>query len=469
MSIANQKLERWAPEDREFWRSIGKHVAARNLWVSMANLLLAFAVWMMWSVVVVQLPSAGFTFTTNELFWLAALPGLSGASLRLAFAFMVPLVGGRRWTAISTGLLLLPAIGVGIAVQNPGTPYWVMLLLALACGIGGGNFASSMANISYFFPRSHQGTALGLNGGIGNLGVGLAQFVIPLAITVPLLGVLGGAPQVFTAGDSEKALWLQNAAFIWVPFIILGVMAALIWMDDIPGIRATLREQAGVFRCRHTWLMCWLYVGTFGSFVGYAAGFPLLAYTQFPGQDVVTYAFIGPLLGALFRPVGGWLADNWGSARVTWWVFAVKVPALCVVLATLSGVVPADSSYALFVAMFMVLFTASGIGNGSTFTMVPNVFHSLQEHDSDRDVVRYTAAALGIISAVGAFGAFFIPKSYGTSIDLTGDAAAAFWPAIAFYFSCLVLSGWYARRERTRQGPDEGTLPNRFFIIRGER
>lgn len=449
-------LTRWEPEGSDFWKRVGKRVAARNLWVSMANLLLAFAVWMMWSVVVVQLPSAGFPYTTNELFWLAALPGLSGATLRFLFAFMVPLVGGRRWTVISTALLLLPAVGVGVAVQDPETPFGVMLLLALSCGIGGGNFASSMANISYFFPRAQQGTALGLNGGVGNLGVGLAQFLIPLAITVPLLGALAGGPQAFVMDGMERTLWLQNAAFVWVPFILLGALAAWWWMDDLPQIRATLREQAGVFRNRHTWLLCWLYVGTFGSYVGYAAGFPLLAYTQFPGSDVVVYAFVGPLLGALSRPVGGWLADHWGGTRVTWWVFVVKVPALCGVLISLSGMLSQGMSHALFVAMFVLLFTASGIGNGSVFSMVPHVFHSAYEKEravrgerGERDVLRDISAALGVTSAIGAYGGFFIPKSYGTSIALTGGAAAAFWPAILFYTSCLALTAWYARQEKT--------------------
>ena len=214
-------LTTWLPEDQKFWADEGKSVARRNLWISIPCLLLAFAVWMVWSVVVVNLPNIGFKFNTDQLFWLAALPGLSGATLRIFYSFMVPIFGGRRWTAISTASLLLPAIGIGFAVQNPETPYATFLILALLCGFGGGNFASSMSNISFFFPKAQKGGALGLNAGLGNLGVSVVQFVVPIVITAGVFGALGGDPQAWVKGAQTKQMWLQNAGFIWVPSVRL--------------------------------------------------------------------------------------------------------------------------------------------------------------------------------------------------------------------------------------------------------
>lgn len=185
----------WRPEVKEFWEGGGKKVARRNLWISIPSLLLAFAVWMVWSAVIVRLPEIGFDFDDGQLFWLAALPGLSGATLRIFYSFMVPIFGGRRWTAISTLSLLIPALWMGFAVQNPDTPFMIFAIIALLCGFGGGNFASSMSNISFFFPKAEQGTALGLNAGLGNLGVSVMQFVVPMIILVAAFGSLGGDPQ----------------------------------------------------------------------------------------------------------------------------------------------------------------------------------------------------------------------------------------------------------------------------------
>ncbi|HET8724448.1 MAG TPA: nitrate/nitrite transporter, partial [Anaeromyxobacteraceae bacterium] len=260
-------LERWDVEDKGFWANEGRAIAQRNLWISIPALLLSFAVWMVWSVVVVRLPEVGFTFTTDQLFWLAALPGLSGATLRIFYSFMVPIFGGRRWTALSTASLLVPAVGIGLAVQDPTTSYGTMLALALLCGLGGGNFASSMANISFFFPKEQKGTALGLNAGLGNLGVSTVQFVVPLVITAGVFGAVGGPPQVTSSGAS---IWLQNAGFVWVPFVAVTTVAAWFGMNDISSARASFREQSVIFRRKHNWIMCWLYVGTFGSFIGYS-------------------------------------------------------------------------------------------------------------------------------------------------------------------------------------------------------
>ncbi len=292
--VATHLIADWNPEDRGFWERSGCRVARRNLWLSIPALTLAFAVWMVWSVVVVNLPAVGFKYSTNQLFWLAALPALCGATLRIFYAFAVTVVGGRVWTTLSTASLLLPALGIGFAVQRPDTPYELMVALALLCGLGGGNFASSMAHISYFYPRSRKGYALGMNAGLGQLGVSLVQFVVPVAIASGVFGVLGGAPQASADGTP---LWLQNAGFVWVPFIAASALAAWLGMNDIADAKGHFADQAVIFTRKHNWLMCWLYIGTFGSFIGYAAGFPLLIQSQFPGVDALQYAWLGPCWG----------------------------------------------------------------------------------------------------------------------------------------------------------------------------
>ena len=275
--------------------------------------------------VVAKLPTVGFKFTTAELFWLAALPGISGAVLRIFYSFMVPIFGGRLWTTLATWSLMIPAVGIGYAVQTPSTPYPVFLALALLCGFGGGNFASSMANISFFFPRAEKGNALALNAGLGNLGVSVVQFVVPIVITAGVFGWLGGDPAMVASGTQKAPLWLQNAGFIWVPFIAASAFAAWFGMNDIASAKASFSDQAVIFQRKHNWIMCWLYTGTFGSFIGYSAGFPLLAKTQFPSVDALQFVFIGPLVGALSRSATGWVADKWGGGRVTLWVFGLMM------------------------------------------------------------------------------------------------------------------------------------------------
>jgi NNP family nitrate/nitrite transporter-like MFS transporter len=453
---SSRTLVRWDPEDRAFWESEGKRIANRNLWISIPALLLAFAVWMVWSVVVVRLPEIGFPFTTDQLFWLAALPGLSGATLRIFYSFMVPIFGGRMWTALSTASLLVPAIGMGLAVQDPTTSYGTMLVLALLCGFGGGNFASSMANISFFFPKAQKGTALGLNAGLGNLGVSTMQFVVPLVITAGVFGALGGEPQqLVRAGGGQ--VWLQNAGFVWVPFVAISALAAFLGMNDIASARASFRDQAVIFKRKHNWIMCWLYVGTFGSFIGYSAGLPLLIKSQFPGVDPVRYAFLGPLVGALVRPVGGWLSDKLGGARVTFWNFVAMAAFAAGVLAFLprGG---EGGSFAGFLGMFLLLFLTSGVGNGSTFRMIPVMFTTFHERlaqggnaaaqeQAKKDAAKEAAAVIGFSSAVAAYGAFFIPRAFGISMRSTGSPAGAFYFFIAVYVSCLALTWWfYSRR-----------------------
>ena len=363
-------LTDWRPNDDQFWAQSGRRIANRNLWISVFALLLAFSVWLVWSVVVAKLPLIGFEYSTNQLFWLAALPGLSGATLRIFYSFLVPIFGGRKWTAISTASLLIPATGIGFAVQDPTTPYWILAMLALLCGFGGGNFASSMANISYFFPQKSKGSALAINAGLGNAGVSVMQFAVPLVVTIGVFGALGGEPQQLSNGSE---IWLQNAGFLWVPFIAIAAIAAWFGMNDIADMKSSFKEQSVIFTRKHNWIMCWLYTGTFGSFIGYSAGFPLLTKTQFPEVDALQFVFLGPLIGALSRAATGWISDRYGGGRVTFWTFLVMIAAVLGVVYFLS-IREQPGAFWGFFAMFMILFFATGVGNASTFQMIPVIF-----------------------------------------------------------------------------------------------
>jgi NNP family nitrate/nitrite transporter-like MFS transporter len=433
----------WRPEDEDFWRSRGKAIARRNLGISTYCLMLSFAVWMVWSVVVARLPAIGFDFTTDQLFWLAALPGLSGATLRIFYAFLVPIFGGRLWTTLSTASLLIPAFGIGYAVQSPDTPYLIFLVLALLCGLGGGNFASSMANISYFFPKAEKGNALALNAGLGNLGVSVMQFLVPVVVTMGLFGALGGQAQVASDGTQ---LWMQNAGFVWVPFVMLGAIAAWFGMNDILSAKSSFADQSAIFGRLHTWLMCWLYTGTFGTFIGMSAGFPLLAKLVFPDVNALKYAFVGPLLGAISRAATGWVSDRYGGARVSFWVFVVQIVAIVGMIWFLDA-----RSFPGFFSMVLLLFVASGVGNASTFQMVPGIMRreidrtepALPEPQRRAQAERESAAVIGFTSAIAAYGAFYIPKAYGSSIQMTGAADTALWGFLVFYLSCAALT-WFA-------------------------
>jgi NNP family nitrate/nitrite transporter-like MFS transporter len=460
-------IEDWRPEDDAFWKEKGRKIANRNLWLSIPALLLAFAVWMVWSVVVAKLPAIGFNYSTDQLFWLAALPGLSGATLRIFYSFMVPIFGGRLWTTLTTASLMIPAFGIGYAVQNPDTPYFIFLILALLCGLGGGNFASSMSNISFFFPKKEKGNALALNAGLGNLGVSTMQFLVPLVITAGVFGALGGEPQTTNEGGE---LWLQNAGFIWVPFLIVSTALAWFGMNDIASAKASFAEQSVIFTRRHNWIMCVLYTGTFGSFIGYSAGFPLLMKTQFPEVNALQYAFLGPLVGAVSRSMTGWISDKFGGGRVTFWVFLLMIVGVVGVLYFLEA-----KNFAGFFAMFMVLFFATGVGNASTFQMIPiitrqempRLMPGLDAAARVRQAEKESAAIIGFTSAIAAYGAFFIPKSYGTSISITGGPEAALIGFLLFYVLCAAITYVvYTRKggllhdiERGRAAPAAANLP----------
>ena len=447
-------LRDWRPDDEAFWQETGRSIALRNLILSMPPLLLSFAVWMVWSVVVVELPRIGFQFTTGELFWLAGAPGLSGAAMRLAYSFVVPLFGGRNWTIFSTLSLLVPTLWMALAVQDPSTDYVVFLVIALLCGLGGGNFSASMANISFFFPKRMQGTALGWNAGVGNLGVGIVQAVVPLVIFAGALAIKGGESQTYVDGDVVSEVWLQNAGFIWIPLILAATIAAAWGMNNI---RGAFGEKVVIFRRKHAWLLAWLYTGTFGSFIGFAAAFPILLSALFPEAGVVRWAFIGPLLGALARPLGGWLSDRLGGARVTFWNFAVMAAAAIGALMFLpSG--SGGNELPWFFAAFMLVFITTGIGNGSVFRVVPTVFLTLHERGAEgKDRATRDAAisqgeieasvALGFTAAIAALGLFLIPALVAVSIEATGSPRFALTTFIVFYVTCLFVTWWWYRRE----------------------
>ncbi len=453
-SAAGSAIELWNPEDHEFWRIRGQYVARRNLVFSIFAEFLAFSVWQLWSILVVKFPALGFPFDTNQLFWLAAVPGLTGATLRIPYALAVSRLGGRNWTLISTALLLLPAIGIGYCVQDPHTSYGVFLTLALLCGFGGGSFASSMANINHFFPKRLKGVALGLNAAGGNIGVSVVQWLAPLAMVVPLFGAWGGAPQILSGTQS---VWLQNVAWIWVPLIAMALLTTWFFMDNLPVAKASFKEQIPVFKQKHSWILSWMYLGTFGSFIGYSAGFPLLIKSQFAGVNPLQFAFLGPLVGAMIRPVGGWLADKFGGARVTFWNFILMTVATLGVVYFLN-IKDQPGAFAGFFVMFMILFFAAGIGNGSIYRMVPVIFltlrqrkqatHSVSGSDLAQLANKEAGVAIGLTSAIAAYGAFFVPKSYGSAIALTGTPQMALLGFVGFYVTCLVINWWFYFRRR---------------------
>ncbi|HEY4938232.1 MAG TPA: NarK family nitrate/nitrite MFS transporter [Actinomycetota bacterium] len=443
-------IEDWQPDDDEFWERQGKSVARRNITFSIFAEFLAFCVWTLWSVTAVSLNKAGFHFSTAQLFTLVALPTLMGATLRVPYTFAVGRFGGRNWTTISALLLLIPTALLVLMVSHPGTPYWAFLLAAATAGFGGGNFASSMANISYFYPDRRKGVALGLNAAGGNVGVAVAQLVVPIAITWSAIAVVGGSQGKVSQGRNG-AVFLQNAGLFWMPFIVVAAICAWVFMDNLKVSRARIRDQLGIFRRKPTWVMSLLYIGTFGSFLGYSSGLPLLIKSQFPNVTL-SVAYLGPLVGSLARPVGGWLADRLGGARVTLGSFGAMILAVGGVIFCLAHRTE-PWAFAGFFASFLLLFILTGIGNGSTFQMIPKAFqaHHLRSVAGAGEAARLaalgaarveTAAALGFIAAIGAYGGWLIPQGYGVSTSLTGGPIAALWGLIAFYVVCLAIVRW---------------------------
>jgi len=447
-------LNDWRPEDESFWAKTGRKIALRNLAISIPNLLLAFAVWMLWSTVATRLNSVGFKFSTAELFWLTALPALSGATLRIFYSFMVPIVGGRLWTVLTTLSLLIPAVGMGLAVQDLDTPYWVFVLLALSCGLGGGAFASSMSNIGFFFPKREKGNALAMNAGFGNLGVSALQLLAPIAAGFALFGPLGGAPQTAVVEGAQHQIWLQNAGFMWAPLIVLAAIAAWFGMNDVASARASFKDQAVVFKRKHNWLMCYLYIGTFGSFIGFSAAFPLLGRTLFPDINILQIAFLGPLVGAASRAMTGWVSDRWGGQNVTQWVFVALMLGVGGALYSTGALGGVEPSFPLFFASFLWLFFWTGVGNASTFQMIPALVRAdmprLMPNASPDERLKSSelesAAIVGFSSAIGAYGGFFIPLAFASSMAATGGPATALYVFLGFYLTCAAVNwAFYAR------------------------
>ncbi len=415
-------LDHYDPEDQEQWAAGGRAIAYRNLRWSIFTEFLGFVVWGLWSIVVVSLPRAGFTFTTSEIFWLISVPSLVGATMRFPYTFAVARFGGRNWTIVSGLLLLIPSTGLALAVSNPATPFWLMLLIAASAGLGGGNFASSMANITYFFPKAKKGWALGLNAAGGNLGASMGQLVVPIVIT------LGAA----------TAVNLPIAGLVWIPLIIIAVIGAWRRMDNLTGARSDFAASLAVLRQPHLWVIAFLYIGTFGSFIGFAGVFPKLISDAFPsysgfqvGAATVSLAFLGALVGSLARPFGGRLSDRLGGARLTAVSFvALTLGVIGAIFAIKSG------SFWIFLGCFCFLFIATGVGNGSTYRMLPAVFHSSDGVTG----ARLAAASLGIVSAIGAYGGFVIPQVLRISYEQTGGYDLAFGCFAGAYLIMLAIT-----------------------------
>jgi MFS transporter, NNP family, nitrate/nitrite transporter len=522
----------WRPEDETFWETTGKKIAYRNLWISIPALLCGFAVWGMWGVITVQMMNLGFPFSQAELFTLTAIAGISGATMRIPASFLIRLAGGRNTIFLTTSMLLAPAIGTGIVLQHPEWPLWSFQLMALWSGVGGGNFASSMSNISTFFPKRLQGTGLGLNAGLGNFGVTTMQIVIPLVMTVGLLGSFGGEPMVLVKDSgwifgkipAGTQTWVQNAGLAWVlslvplsilcwfgmnnlktvspatgnplvafakitylytlafiPTIVmlyfylpaptgrgllsiwvaipLDIIAAILMMKlaAFGAMKQNVKTQFAIFSNKHTWSMTILYIVTFGSFIGFSMALPLSMKVIFGishvrdaagvlqhtlnnpnAPAVLAYAWIGPFVGALIRPLGGWISDKVGGSIVTQWISAVMVLASVavgyVMLLAYQSATP-EQYFLAFMLLFVVLFAASGIGNGSTFRTIGVIFDRQQ-----------AGPVLGWTSAVAAYGAFIAPVVIGEQIK-AGTPQIAMYGFAIFYALCLVLNWWFYLRK----------------------
>jgi NNP family nitrate/nitrite transporter-like MFS transporter len=536
---AGGDLADWRPEDEAFWNASGKRTAYRNLWLSVPALLCGFAVWGMWGVISVQMMNLGFPFTQAELFTLTAIAGISGATMRIPASFLVKLAGGRNTITLTTGMLLAPAIGTGIALQHPDWPLWVFQLMALWSGVGGGNFASSMSNISTFFPKRLQGTALGLNGGLGNFGVTTMHIVIPLVMSVGLFGALGGEPMmlkidsgwIFGKIPAGTPNWIQNAGFAWVlslvpltiacwwgmnnlklvsptaghPLVAFGKITYLYTLAFVPSIailyvylpaptglglinmwvavpldiccallvmklaafgpmKDNIAAQFAIFRNKHTWALTALYIVTFGSFIGFSMVLPLAMKVIFgishlpdavgvmqhtkinpKAPPVLAYAWIGPFIGAAVRPLGGWIADKVGGSLVTQVISAILVVGSVAtghVMMQAYGSATPEQYFPTFLGLILLLFFASGIGNGSTFRTIGVVFDRQQ-----------AGPVLGWTSAVAAYGAFIAPVVIGDQIK-RGTPQFAMYGFAVFYGLCLVLNWWfYLRRNAYVKNP----------------
>lgn len=434
-------LTKWEPEDANFWETTGKKIAWRTLTITTVALTLSFATWFLMSALVVRLPNIGFKFTEMQLFWLAAMPGLAGGTLRILNTFLIPVFGTRHVITVSTLLKLFPVIGIGLAVMNPQTPFWLFLILAFSAGLGGGDFSSYMPSTSLFFPRRQQGTALGIQAGVGNFGVSIVQFVTPWIIGLAVFGSIAGDPQLFSKGDVTNNIWLQNSAFIYAPFLIIIGVLAWIYLKSVP-VRASLTEQFDIFKNKHTWFCTVTYVMTFGSFAGYSAAFPLMISSIYGGfsdaPDPLKFAFLGPMVGSLMRVAMGPVSDKCGGAVLT--TLSGLVMIIAIVLMFVYGLfTPASmEQFPLFVILMLVIFLAAGAGNASTFRQFPVIFsHS----------ARQGAGVIGWTSAIAAYGPFIWSILIGVAITAAGSPAPFFYGVIAYYAIAILVNWFYYQRK----------------------
>jgi NNP family nitrate/nitrite transporter-like MFS transporter len=444
------QISDWHPEDEKFWESTGKSIARRNLIWSVVALHQGFAIWLIWSIVVTRLPQAGFHYTTDQLFTLVAMPGLFGSLARFPYGFMPAIFGGRNWTIIATALLFIPTLSLAYFVTQPETPFWLMLIVAATAGFGGGTFSGSMANMSFFYPARLKGTALGWNAGVGNLGVSVVQLLVPL-----LLGF--GVINLYLATPTGEGLYLQNAGLMWMVPLTVAVIGAYFFMNNLTVARASLKEQLVILKRKQNWVMSYIYIATFGSFIGYSAAFPLLIKTQFPAYSV-GLAFLGPLVGSVIRPFGGILADKVGGAKVTFWTLIAMCGAVLGVMYFVD-----QKNFAGFLTMFLALFTLTGLANGSTYMTIPAIFRAEKLHEAEgqgetgralalKQAGLEAGAALGFIGAVGACGGYLIPRGFGASIAATGGPYLALEIFLLFYITCIALNWWYYMRKSTVLG-----------------
>ena len=438
-SASHTWLQRWDPEDATAWAQGGSGLAWRTLSITTLNLMMAFAAWFMVSALVVRLPQAGFQFTPSQLFWLAAMPGLAGGTLRLVHMFLTPMFGPRHVVSLSTLSLLLPLLGWFFAVQDLSTPYWVLLVLAFLAGLGGGNFSSFMPSTSLFFPKRLQGTALAIQAGIGNLGVSVVQFVTPWIIGFALAGSAAfmGEPQTLTRAGVESQVWMQNAPAVMVPFVAVFGITAWLMLKSVP-VKANFAQQFDIFRSRHTWSMTSLYIMTFGVFSGLAATFPLLireVYGGFEGApDPLAWAFWGPLVGSIARVGAGPLSDRLGGARVTQWSGVGMV--ICAILVATTTQPTSLDGFRGFVAAMLALFFFAGVGNASTFKQMPMLFEP-----------RQAGGVIGFTAAIAAYGPFMLGMLFAWAFSSMESATPIFHGLAVFFAFNVALNWWmYARK-----------------------
>ena len=437
-------LSKWTPEDPQFWESEGSKIAWRTLTLTTIALIFSFASWFMVSAIAVKLPGIGFKFDKDQLFWLTAMPGLAAGLLRILHTFLLPIYGSRHVISISTIIKLIPCIGLGMAIMNPTTPFWVFMVLAFTAGFGGGDFSSFMPSTSLYFPKRLQGTALGIQAGIGNFGVSVAQFVTPAIIGVATYG----AAEVFTKtnpktkeviGTSE--IYLQSAAFWYVPVLIILAIAAWFLIKSIP-VKASFKEQLDIFKDKHTWFCTITYVMTFGGFSGLAAIFPLLIktiYGDFPNApDPLKYAFLGPLIGAASRVLFGFIADKVGGAVLTT-LTGICLIAGSVTMIQLGLFTPTSvDQFHTFLYFMLFLFFITGMGNAATFRQYPIIFG----HNP-----RQAAGVIGFTAAIAAFGPFIFATSVSAVMKSTGNANGFFYAIAAFFTLATVINWWYYNRK----------------------